>query len=98
MRFRWKKREPEPTEIIELSRDVALSEAATTLGRTAEIAVKRKDTDGLLQVVAGWIELSHRLDEPEPEKDVMEDKPRIGFHPPEDLTRIPEVPDPDVED
>ncbi len=99
--WNWKKKtQEEPvTEVIELNRDVALSEAASTLGRAGDLASRQEDTDNLLQVAAGWIQLSHRLDGPEDA--VLDSVPRVmqtGFAPGLDLTIPPEVPDPDVED
>lgn len=97
--FRRKAR-PADNEVIELDRNVALSEAASSLGRAGDIASKRQDTDNLLQVAAGWIELSHRLDNPitDDVESKTEERTPMGFTPRPDTTKIPEAPDPDVED
>ena len=90
-----------PTEVIELNRDVALSEAASTLGRAGDIASNQKDTDGLLQVAAGWLQLAHRLDpvvDDGVDSEIPKSRYTMGFSPMHDETRIPEGPNPDVED
>lgn len=60
---------------IELDANGALSLAAETLMRAADVAEKINDTETLLNVAAGWIEIYARL-EPEAEE---KPKPPLGF-------------------
>lgn len=90
-----KKKQP-VEERIDLTFEVALTEAANVLARAGEIASKKEDVVALLQVANGWMQVSRDLDmgtaPPAPER------PIVGFTPPATNTDVPERPDPDVED
>lgn len=67
-----------PKRIDEIDAEVVLVEAANTLYRAADLADRMNDSDAMMNVVAGWLEVHERF------TDAQINKPRqIGFCAPE---------------
>lgn len=93
--FGKRRKEVEPEQPTDLNYDVALTEAANTLVRVADIASKKNNVEALLQVANGWFQMARELEAP---PSMNQERQPVGFTPPKDETHIPERPDPDVED
>lgn len=81
-----------PPEEIMLDRERALEEAAMALSRAAEHADRKEDIDNLLQVAAGWMELSTRFEHGTSSRDDEQKRSPIGFVDPETIEVVTKGP------